>query len=100
MVPNTNLDNNLPDLFPVENTFDIEPLESYLDTSSTDFLEPPPEYSPSGNSSPPYQLPWRRETVLRRIRILQSEATALYQQIDQIRSHNILLHNEAVNTQL
>lgn len=100
LVPITDWEDNVPDLFPVLNTFDINTINSRLDTSSTVFRSPPPEYFLSEEALPRYQQPWGREIVLRRIRILQTEATELYRRIDQIRSDNILLYNEAINTQL
>lgn len=89
-----------PDLFQISSSIDLDPLESILDTSSLDHQSDPPPYSPSREDPPSYQQPWRREIILRRIRILQSEATSLYRRIDQQRTERIEIYNQAVNTQL
>lgn len=89
-----------PDLFHISPTIDLDPFETILDTYSNDFLPDPPPYSQSEEDLPEYQQPWRRDIILRRIRILQSEATALYRQVDQQRSEQIAIYNAAVNTQL
>lgn len=89
-----------PDLFSITPSIDFTSINNILDTSSNNFSVDPPSYTPSDENIPGYQPPWNREIILRRIRILQTEATDLYRQVDQRRNENIAIYNAAVNTQL
>lgn len=102
LVPITNEDliDGVPDLFTVHNTFDLESLNTLLDTSSNTFDITPPDYSFTDTQPPGYQPQWAEAVILRRIRILQREATELYRVVDQRREENIALYNAAVNSQL
>lgn len=102
LVPNTDYhrDPTEPDLFHVHNTFDLSSLETHLDTSTTTLATQPPPYTTSDENPPSYHPPWAREIILRRIRILQREATDLYRQIDQRRNESVAIYNAAVDTQL
>lgn len=100
LVPIKDISNNVPDLFPVHNTFDLTSIAYHLDTSTNDFSIRPPEYSHIDTYPPGYSPPWERAIILRCIRILQQEATDLYRIVDQRREENIAIYNAAVNSQL
>lgn len=101
LVPNEDIrDNGVPDLYTVYNTFDLNSLNGHLDTSLNTFEIRPPSYTASDTNPPGYHPPWEREVILRRIRILQNEATDLYRIVDQRREENIAIYNAAVNSQL
>lgn len=92
--------NSIPDLFLITPSIDLTSINNILDTSSNTFFVDPPSYTPSDENLPSCQPPWNREIILRRIRILRTEATDLYRQVDQQRNENIAIYNAAVNTQL
>lgn len=102
LVPNSDLRiaSNTPDLSLVLNTFDLSSLDPLLDTSSNTFSTPPPAYSHSDKNPPDYQPPWGREVIFRHIRILQTQATEFYQEVEQRRTENIAIYNTAIDTQL